>query len=186
MKERESLYPNFDTGDIISGASAKIKEGRFAMSKKVAVALVIQDLGRNMLDGLISGPKMRLRSPEEIDSMMGYGIGAIAFGGIIFALEQGAAVGWHAEVLRESVRESTLGLNIGTWEEEDFVVGVDPNEEARKIKEVLSGDNTFVSFFEPNIDKLPKDLRIFLDENPNLLSDVKSVLPVYKQAIHSF
>ncbi len=186
MNEREPLYRNFDTGDVISLASAKIREGKTAMSKKVAVALAIQDLGKFMLDGLISDPKMALKPPEEIDSMMGYGIGAIAFGGIVFALEQGAIVGWNAEVLRESVRKSTLGLNIGTWEEEDFVVGVDPNEEAQKIKEVLSEDNTFVSFLEPDTAKLPRDLRIFLAENPNLLSDVRSVLPVYKQAIRNF
>lgn len=189
MKERESRSFSFDPQEIVSIAHLRMGERKIAMSKNVAVALAMQDLGKNILLEMINAPELMPADMNGQELIMEHGVGAVIFGGIIIALEQGAVKGWDVGVLVENIRVVADEINLdadGVWEKEDFLSGIDPKKEGDRIKEVLYEDNTFASFFEPNTDRLPRDLKIFFVENPDILSAVKSVLPVYKQAISSF
>lgn len=196
--------PDFDPEYIAAVASDKLREKKKPMSPKGAIALALQDLGRNKLNEALEpilrsgnavflgmGDIMRMMTSDEEKTKLFIGFGSVLLGGIISALEDCVVDGWDYDHLAATLNRGLWGTPIEKFRKEDFAVNfpgqtpLSPHEESARIRRVLSQDKgTFIGFFEPDTRNLPGGLRHHLTKTQNIFF-IKFALPFYEEAIRT-
>lgn len=169
------------------------------ISKRVAVALIMQEEGRDTVKRLLEAGKIIV--PEDTGNYVSHdidskdlnqftsGLGAIMLGSIVQSLEESFLEGWSAELLVVNINQALSGthlreITVNEVTTRDNVVGKEELEkmETKRVRELLPKDKTFRAFLKPprNFNLLPSAARnVFLKfEGP-----ISMVVPVYEQAI---
>lgn len=171
------------------------------VSQRVAISLIMQQLGREILQKTIVPIDesqqavqkdivsiLRSLTPEK-RADFSYGIGGVFFGSIMLGLEQAAINGkWDEDVVMDSFNNSIGGTGLLELNKAMFKLGPKerrptPEIESKNIREELSRDNSFLGFFEPDFNKLPQNLKLLLSGQNILASSLSAVIPTYKKAL---
>lgn len=202
MSGIEEEGSRFDPNEVAKTSGAlwqlALEEGH-AISKKVAIAQRMGNIGRDMIKEVLTGKSHKNIAPDinfvfeglgnEAKIKFQLGIGGILLASIISSLEDGVINGWRDGSFIDDYNSRIIGTPMPSIKMEELstfskISSLTAEDETSAIYKEVKRDPSFLGFFDGEHHvALPKTVLAFLNSQPSLMRGLFMVLPYYKEAV---